>query len=66
MIRNFQSIFLILALISGLTAQGNVLQINSPSTGELISTSSCQLITALQLILILVILRAPIAMVLFV
>ncbi|SVB07225.1 uncharacterized protein METZ01_LOCUS160079, partial [marine metagenome] len=39
MIRNFQSIFLILALISGLTAQGNVLQINSPSTGEIISTS---------------------------
>ena len=37
--RNFQSILLILFISSGLFAQGNVLQINSPTTGELVSTS---------------------------
>ena len=37
--RNFQSILLIFIISSGLFAQGNVLQINSPTTGELVSTS---------------------------
>ena len=39
MVRNFQSLLLILVLSSGLIAQGNVVQINSPTTGELVSTS---------------------------
>ena len=39
MVRNFQSLLLILILTGGLTAQGNVLQITAPATGELISTS---------------------------
>jgi len=37
--RNFQSIVLIVVFSCGLFAQGNVLQINSPTTGELVSTS---------------------------
>ena len=37
--RNFQSIVLIFVFSCGLFAQGNVLQINSPTTGELVSTS---------------------------
>ena len=37
--RNFQSIILVFIISSGLFAQGNVLQINSPTTGELVSTS---------------------------
>ena len=39
MVRNFQSFLLILIFSSGLIAQGNVVQINSPTTGELVSTS---------------------------
>ena len=39
MVRNFQSLLLILIFSSGLIAQGNVVQINSPTTGELVSTS---------------------------
>ena len=39
MVRIFQSLSLILVLSSGLIGQGNVLQINSPTTGELVSTS---------------------------
>ena len=37
--RNFQSIILVFIISSGLFAQGNVLQINSPTPGELVSTS---------------------------
>ena len=37
--RNFQSILLIFVFSYALFAQGNVLQINSPTTGELVSTS---------------------------
>ena len=37
--RNFQSILLIFVFSYGLFAQGNVLQLNSPTTGELVSTS---------------------------
>jgi len=37
--RNFQSILLIFVFSYALIAQGNVLQINSPTTGELVSTS---------------------------
>jgi len=39
MVRIFQSLSLILVLSSGLIAQGNVVQINSPTTGELVTTS---------------------------
>ena len=64
--RNFQSILLILFISSGLFAQGNVLQINSPTTGELVSTVSYPLIIVLLDILILVIQHVLIAMVSFV
>ena len=39
MVRIFQSLSLILVLSSGLIAQGNVVQINSPTPGELVSTT---------------------------